>query len=292
MDPTPSTNAIMPKVSCVVLNWNGWADTLACLASLATQNWPALEVIVVDNGSTDDSVTRIREAFPQITLLEAGGNLGFSRGNNVGIRHAMQRGAHYVWLLNNDTVAPPDTCEKLVRKAQSEPRAGLIGSVLHYMHAPDQVQAWGGGRVNALLGISEHFTAPATFGRDGYMTFASVFIPREVIERVGLMYEGAFMYWEDSDYAFRVTAAGYGLAVAEDTRILHKEGASNIPRTPRTDRYATTSGLHFLKRHSPAPWFSMPFFVAMRCLNRLARGRWPNVRAVLQGVADYRKNGA
>jgi GT2 family glycosyltransferase len=287
--PATSDPVSTPLVHCIILNWNGWADTLPCLQSLTTQDYPALRVTVVDNGSTDDSVARIRVAFPQVTILEAGANLGFPSGCNIGIRHAMQEGSHYIWLLNNDTVAPPDSCSKLVARAHEQPGAGIIGSILYFMHRPDKVQAWGGGNVTICLSYSTHFHAPAPLGPKSYLTFASVLIPREVIEKVGLLYEGYFMYWEDADYALRVTKAGYSLAIAEDTAILHKEGGSADPRSPVIDRYALASGLHFLRRHAALPSLSIFLYLSTRLTGRLLRREWKNIRALFLAIGDYRR---
>jgi GT2 family glycosyltransferase len=277
----------VPTVCCVLLNWNGWADTIVCLDSLAKQDYPSLRVLVVDNGSTDDSVAHIRAAHPNVTVLEAGANLGFARGCNLGMRRAANEGDDYVWLLNNDTVAPPDTCSKLIACAVSEPQAGLIGSVLYFMHDPARMQAWGGGSVSPWRGRATHFTSPSMLGPNSYLTFASVLIPREVLFRVGVMYEGFFMYWEDTDYALRVTRAGYSLAVAADTAVLHKEGGSAGPRSPVIDRYSAASGLHFLRRHSSAPQLSMAIFLAVRLASRIVRGEWKNVQAVISASKDY-----
>ena len=280
----------MPVVFCVLVNWNGWADTLACIASLLAQDYSALHVVIVDNGSTDGSAERIREAYPQVAVLETGANLGFARGTNHGTRYALQQGADFVWMLNNDTIVPSDTCSKLVSKAQQHPEAGMVGSVLYTMTAPRAVQAWGGGELSVWLGRSRHFMSPEEFGPTGYLTFASVLIPREVLYRVGVLYEGMFLYWEDGDYGIRVNKAGYKLIVAEDTAILHKEGASSGKKhSPRTDRYATASCLHFLRRHSPFPPLSMALFVAMKFLGRVLRGQPENAKAVWLGVMDYRR---
>ena len=276
-----------PSVGCVIVNWNGYADTLACLDSLAQQDYPNLRIIVVDNGSTNDSVARIRAAHPHISLIETGKNLGFPTGCNVGMRQAAADGDAFVWLLNNDTVAAPDTCSKLVRKALASPGAGLIGSVLNYMHDPADVQAWGGGNINVLLGRTTHFLSPTPVGPQSYMTFASVLIPREVMLKVGILYEGFFMYWDDADLALRVTRAGYGITVAEDTYILHKEGGSSEPQSPLMDRFSTASGLHFLRRHSPVPLFSQVWFLAVRLAARIARRQPKNLRAVWSAAGDY-----
>ena len=277
-----------PSVCCVLVNWNGHEDTLACLQSLAAQDYAPLHSVVVDNGSTDNSVVRLQQAFPEVHIIETRKNLGFSSGCNVGIRYAVAEGYDYVWLLNNDTIAPPDTCRKLVNKALTTPSAGIIGSVLYYMHDPANVQAWGGGNVDPLLGRSTHFLAPAPLGPRAYLTFASVLIPRTVFERVGILYEGFFMYWDDADLGLRVSKAGYTFAVAEDTAILHKEGGSSESRSPLIDGFSTAAGLHFLRRHSPLPLFSMAFFVAKRLIARILRGQPANARAILTGVTAYR----
>ena len=291
--PPTFPSSLIPTVTCVVVNWNGWQDTIACLASLAAQNYPSLRVLLVDNGSTNDSVVRIRESFPDLAILETRQNLGFSSGSNAGMRQALAEGADYVWLLNNDTIAPPDTCSKLVAKALQEPGARLIGSVLYYMHNPTQIQAWGGGNIIVWMGHTTHFYRPSKIGPNGYLTFASVLIPREVLLKVGVLFEGSFMYWDDSDFALRVTKAGYTLAVAEDTAILHKEGGSAERRSPIIDRYATISGLHFLKRHARIPLFSMAIFLTLKLAKRALRGEIKNAKAVFLAIGDYwrkRKN--
>src|ERR1700730_5456094 len=97
-----------PRVACIVLNWNGWSDTIECLDALYQCTYLNVTVIVVDNGSTDDSVASIRGAHPDVLLIESGTNVGFAGGNNIRIRHALAHGAYYLWLLNNDTKPAPD----------------------------------------------------------------------------------------------------------------------------------------------------------------------------------------
>lgn len=278
-----------PRVSCVIVNWNGWADTLACLESLRAQEYGNLHTIVVDNGSTNDSVARIRAGFPEVEVIDTGKNLGFAAGTNVGMRKAMADGAEYIWALNNDTIAPPDTLTKLVAKAKATPGVGAVGTVLYYMHDPGQVQAWGGGRLKVWLARSHHFTGPATFGDGTFLTFASVLLPRCVIEQVGLLYEGYFMYFDDADFALRLRRAGFGITVAEDTAVLHKEGGSaEVKRSPVIDRFYFASGLHFLRRYAAWPGISMVCFLAPKLAKRVMKGEWKNVGAGLRAVGDYR----
>ena len=279
-----------PQVGCVLVNWNNAPDTLACLDSLARQDYPNLRVVVVDNASTDGSASLLRNRFPHLALLESDRNAGFPVACNLGARHLLAEGAELIWLLNNDTMVPPETCSRLVAAAAANPAAGVIGSVLYYMHAPDRVQAWGGGNISRLTGYNRHRTRPFPLGRSAYLTFASVVIPRAVFERLGGLYEGAFMYYEDSDFCMRAQSAGYTLAVAADTAILHREGGSHAEKNPELDRIVTDAGLHFLSRHAPLPFLSRAAYVGSRLVRRLARLDLRAMQAVLAGVRDWRSS--
>ena len=289
---TPSQDAnsdgtTLPKIFCILVNWNGWQDTVDCLTSLREQDYGGLQVIVVENGSTNDSSRMIREAHPWVTVIETGRNLGFSSGCNVGMRLAIERGADYLWLLNNDTIAPADTASKLLQTAEKNPDAGAIGAILYYMHDPTCVQAWGGGRVNLWTGFVTHFYEARIFDETTYLTGASMLLPRKICEEVGILYEGYFMYCDDTDLCLRIRRSGYELAVCEDTAILHKEGASSPKRSPLIDRLATTSSLRLLKRHAPIPAISQAIFLMLRFANRLRRCEWKNMAAVWEGVVVY-----
>jgi GT2 family glycosyltransferase len=277
-----------PRLICVIVNWNGWQDTLECLDSLRLQDYANLGVVVVDNGSSNDSVARIRAAHPWVTFEPLPVNLGFSRGCNAGTRIACNQGADLIWLLNNDTIAPPATASAIVRAALAHPDAGAIGSVLYYRHDPTQVQAWGGGSLNLTTGFVTHFRAPASFAAPNtYLTGASLTLPRHVCESVGILFEGFFMYCDDSDLCLRLHRAGHPLVVADDTGILHKEGASSPKRSPLIDRFYTTSTLRLLERHAPVPALSIAVFLLLRLANRLRRREWRNFTAVCRGFVLF-----
>jgi GT2 family glycosyltransferase len=282
-------SAIPPVVTCVVVNWNGWQDTIACLESLQRQDYPALKVIVVDNGSTDDSCRIIRETHPWVTLIETGTNLGFPGGCNAGTRLALQQGADYIWLLNNDTTLPDDTTSKLIQTALDHPRAGAIGAVLYFMYDHEKVQAWGGGAVNLWTGYVSHITQPTAMTGNAYLTGAAMLLPRKICEEVGLLYEGYFMYCDDSDLCLRIHRAGYPLIVCDQTEILHKEGGSSSKRSPLMDRFATTSCLRLLKRHAPVPAISIAIYLLLRFANRLVRLEGGNLAAVWEGILVFWK---
>ena len=277
-----------PGVWCVIVNWNGWRDTLDCLASLREQDYRNLQIVVVDNGSTDDSVERIRSAFPEVKLIETGTNLGYACGCNVGLRTALAGSAEFVWLLNNDTICPPDTVQKLVRRAMASPEAGLVGTVLFYAHEPTTVQAWGGGRVVPWIAYTTHFDAPTKFGRNCYTTFASVLARREMLKEVGLLYEGFFMYYDDSDLCLRMQKTRWKIVMAEDTAVLHKEGASTTTgQKPFITKATTISGLRFIRRNSGIAYIGMPLYVILRLGKRIVRREWKGFSAVCHGVIEF-----
>lgn len=274
----------MKQVAIIVLNWNGWRDTLECLASLKNLNYPNYRIIVVDNASTDDSVTRVHDAHAGLLLIVNDRNLGFGGGCNVGIRRALQEGADYVWLLNNDTKVDPHALTALVEKAECDPKIGAAGSVLYYMDEPGRVQAWGGGYVNFWLGVSRHRYAPAPENRLHYLTGASLLLRREALEQVGLFDEKFFMYWEDADFGFRLRRAGWKLAVASGARVWHKESASLGKKSPVLDEYFNASAVRFFRRHAPWPLLPIAVGVGGRLLKRIFRCDWERVRAVWRGA--------
>jgi GT2 family glycosyltransferase len=268
-----------------VLNWNGWRDTLACIESLQRSEYPNLSILVVDNGSTDNSVEIIRKSFEGIEVLETHANLGFAGGNNVGILLALSRKAEFIWLLNNDTVVEPGTLQALVLCAEADPGIGAVGSVLRYWHAPEKIQAWGGGVINLWTGRSNHVEGPEELESLTYLTAASVLLRSSVLREVGMLDEGYFMYWEDADLSYRIRAAGYRLTVAPDAFLLHKENASTGRKSPRMDRYISASGIRFLLKFAYFP--PLPIFILIfgRALKRFLARDWPRGLAVLAGLA-------
>lgn len=270
-----------PLVYILILNWNGWKDTLVCLDSLKHLNYGNTKIVVLDNASTNDSVMRIREAFPEVTLLETGGNLGFSKGNNVGMRYALKHGADYVWLLNNDTTIEPTTLSAMVKIAEENSKVGAVGSLLYYMDNPDKLQAWGGGKVNVWTGRPRLVRQPAQLD---YLSGASLLIKREVLETVGLFPENYFMYWEDVDFGFSLRKAGWQLDVAEDSKVFHKDSGTTGRSSVRLDRYFSQAFVTFVFRHTPVPVIPLALSVSRRILLRLLRGQWERAKAVVEGT--------
>ena len=271
----------MSQVAVVVLNWNGWQDTLTCLSSLLALEGPAPKLLVVDNGSSDDSVAQIKAKMPELELIQTGANLGFGGGCNAGIRQALADGAEYVWLVNSDATVDPAALSALLQVAHDQPAAGAIGSVLYEMDTPHAIQLWGGGRVNLWLGFSRHQANAASVD---FISGASLFLRSAALSEVGLFDDTRFfMYWEDADLAFRLRRAGWQLAVAEKSRLWHRQSASLGKNSPLLDQYFTQSAVRFFRQYAFLPMIPISLMLFKMLAKRLAMGNLARVRAVLKG---------
>jgi GT2 family glycosyltransferase len=278
-----------PEVVCIILNWNGWQDTLVCLDALKRCSYPQLKILVVDNGSSNDSVNMIRSAHPGVLLLESGRNIGFAGGNNIGIRFALAHGADYVWLLNNDTKPDPHALSALLAKAQTDNVIGAVASICYFAHEPSKVQAWAGARVNLWIGYSRLNTRPRPDAWFHSLNGTSMLIARAALEDIGLLDEGFFLYWEDTEFCLRLRKRGWRIAAAPDSRVLHRVNASTAGNRLVLDRHQTASGLRILRLHSKAPFLSIAFFLSIRFLRRLLRCQFARCQSVWSGIRGYRR---
>lgn len=259
MDTETLSERATPLISVVVLNWNGADDTLACLDSLAALTYPNFNVIVVDNGSTDDSLDKLHaysSRYP-LVLLETGRNLGYAEGNNVGIRHALAHGADFVLVLNNDTTVAPDLLEQLVGAARRNPDAGVFSARVMYFDNPDKVwfdgARWnesalqlewpGQGESESELGTIDHDT--------DYACGAALFFRAEVARQIGLLDETFFLVWEEVDWCFRARKAGWCNKVVAAAKIWHKIGVSfGSESSPLRTYFSIRNQLLWFSRHA------------------------------------------
>jgi GT2 family glycosyltransferase len=268
------------SVLIIVLNWNGWRDTVKCLTSLKKLSYPNVRIVVVDNRSTDDSVSQILQAFPDVAIIEAEKNLGFAGGCNLALRKALQDGAEYVWLLNNDTTVDPGALVAMVEMADADPKIGAVGSAIYSTEEPERLLAWGGGYINFWLGRSRHFLTSVPNNEIQFLTGASLLLRRCALDSVGLLDEGFFMYWEDGDYCFRLRRAGWTLAVAGDSMVWHKEQGTVGKKSTLMDSHFNRSATRFFARHAPIPFISIWVGIGLRIAKRIFLGDWERARVV------------
>lgn len=228
---------MFPKVSIIVLNWNGKENTRECLESLKQITYPNYEVLLVDNGSVDGSVEYFRKTYPKIKIIENVVNLGYAEGNNEGIRRAMENEIDYVLLLNNDIVTDSQFLKALVDVAQNNPKIGFVGPKIYYYSKKERrdVINFAGGKINMWfckayhIGINE--IDRGQYNKLKYVDYVEgscILVKKEVIDRIGILDSSYFAYWEDVDWCIRGIKAGYKLAYAPESKIWHKISGSNI----------------------------------------------------------------
>lgn len=211
-----------PLVSVIVVTLNNAALLKNCLASLLAQTWPAIEVIVVDNGSTEDIAGLVAKEFPRAKFLRFEENLGFAEGNNRGIAASS---GEFVALINNDAVASPDWVKSLVEAAMAEPRAGAVASVIIDGNNPAVFDSCGMGA--ALDGMSRQVAkggpvAGAAYPREVLMASGCACLYRRAaLDDVGLFDNDFFAYCEDSDLGLRLQMAGWRCLLAQNAVVHH-----------------------------------------------------------------------
>lgn len=222
-----------PHVVVVILNWNGKRDTLECLSSVRAINYPSFEIVVVDNGSTDDSVAAIKAHFPGISVIETGENLGYAGGNNAGMRYAIQQGADYVLLLNNDTVVDRSVLTALTRAAAKIGGDAILAAQIYFYSDPDRIW-YAGARIVRETATTYHEGYRAVDGaaphvdmvETGYASGCAFFIGTSLLARIGLFDERFFLLYEETDLCSRAERVGVKSYVVPDARVWHKISVS------------------------------------------------------------------
>lgn len=242
-----------PLVAAIILNWNHPEDTLACLAAVSALDYPALLTLVVDNGSTDDSVEHIRAACPNVEIVETGANLGYTGGNNVGIRRALAHGAAYVWLLNDDTIAAPNSLSALVRAAESEPGAGFTGPLVRIRERPDLILS-AGGVLGPDMRPSQRGLGELDEGQYNeiaeadFLSGCALLVNRSAIKRIGLLDEAFFAYGEDVEWCFRGSRAGFKVLFVPQAVVWHPDTRQRDENSARVMYYVARNHLLFLRK--------------------------------------------
>lgn len=289
----------LPKVSIVILNWNNAPDTLQCLASVGELCYDNYDVIVVDNGSIDGSVATIRHHHPSVTILENGENLGYAEGNNIGIRHALEARADYVFILNDDAQVGPETLSALVAAATAHPNAGLLGPKVYHRENPQFIQS-AGGMFNkywesCYRGMdqvdNEQFDEPVDVD---FVCGCAVLVNRQVIERIGLLDPRFFLYREDIDWCYRATKAGFRVLYVPRAKVWHRSPHIREAELPRTTYYMTRNALLFLAKNDLGA-IEIAKVLIFRQFRRLLswtiRPKWRHMRrnrdALLKGMVDF-----
>lgn len=316
----------MSRVAIILVNWNGWRDTVECLESLQQLYYSEFRVVVCDNGSVDGSLNHIRnwadsngvryveyqrieaeaggcmssDAF--LTLINIGENLGFAGGNNVGLRSVIVLGdCDYCWLLNNDTVVDSAALTYLVARMQEQENVGICGStVLHY-HNRNRIQALGGGCYCRWIGLPWHYGRffgwfmPVNQKRAeswmNYVEGASMLVSQQFLDEIGLMSEDYFLYFEEADWAIRAKGR-FKLGYAPQSKVYHKVGRSigttsnPFVKSFTCDYYNIRNRIFFARRFHPVTLPTIYLVLMCAVLIRLVAGKFDHVVMILGLMFD------
>jgi GT2 family glycosyltransferase len=242
-----------PLVSLITVNYDHPEVTLELLSTLRKISYPNIEIIVVDNASPKDDPSILKDAYPEINFIQSPVNLGFAGGNNLGIR---QTRGKYLFFINNDTEVEPGFLEPLVAKCESDPKIGAVSPKIKFYALPDTIQFCGQAPMNHFTmrshGIGHGVVDKGQFEADSLTHFvhgAAMMVPRSVIEKVGLMPECYFLYYEELDWCASIKRAGYQLWYVHNSTIFHKESISTGKMSPFKTYYMNRSRLLYLRRN-------------------------------------------
>ncbi len=289
-----------PRVSIVIVTWNGLHLLKQCLPSVLATDYPDIEIIIADNASTDGTAAWIRSTYPNVRVLTYEQNLGFSAGNNRAIEQATGK---YVLLLNNDVEVPPDWLWPLVRVMEENPSVGAAQPKFLQFTRRDWFEYSG-----AAGGYMDSYGYPFSRGRlfftvepdqGQYDTPATIFwatgaammLRKEALEKIGLLDEIFYLHMEEIDLCWRLQRAGYSIRSVPESRIYHIGGAS-LPRTNAQKTYYNfrNSLLLLYKNLPPAHWRRIfprrLLFDVGALLRTLFLLRFKEAAAILRGYRD------
>jgi GT2 family glycosyltransferase len=238
-----------PKVFIIILNYNGIDTIRDCLDSVFFSDYPNLEVVVVDNDSRDGSLELAKNFFPKFHFIKNEKNLGFSAGNNIGIRFALEKMADFIFLLNNDAILEKDALSKLVEAAIKEP-AGIFSPIIY--DRDDNVW-FSGGKIKWSRMRATHLNNIPESGypyESEYVSGCAMLIKKEVFKKIGLFSEDYFLYYEDADFCLRAKKDGFGSLVVSGASVKHFEKSE----TDLTNKiyWLVISGLIFFEKNTPS----------------------------------------
>jgi GT2 family glycosyltransferase len=296
---TSAGSDVWPTVYFSILNWNQKDLTCECLDSLAQLDYPNYEIVVVDNGSRDDEAAVIRSRFPSAIVLKNERNVGFAEGNNVAIRYALEQGADYVLLLNNDTALDPQMLKKLIEVSESDDQIAIVGPKIPYFDEPQTIWSAGGilgpreGPI--MLGLDETDEGQHdTLTEVDWVTGCALLIKSSVVRQIGLIDARFFIYFEENDWCSRAKKAGFKIFCVPEARMWHKIQPRHQALSPRHVYLMTRNRLLFLRNSGARlPLILFVIFtenfraVCAWSIRKRHKDKRPLRGAVLRGVFDF-----
>jgi len=249
-----------------MLTWNSYDVTRDCLLSLRKLDYPAYKIILVDNGSVDGSWQKLAQEFPEVRLIRNEKNLGFTGGNNVGMREALKNGTDYLLLLNNDTIVSPNFLSEMISVAETDKNIGMLNPKIYFLEPADKIWYAGGAYVRWK-------TFPVHFGGrqhdDGsynetknvsFVTGCALLVRAEAARKIGLLDETFFLSYEDVDWCARALEAGYKAMYVASSVIWHRDSYDTKKNIgSKRDFYIMRNAVLCARKH--LAFYQLPFFV-------------------------------
>lgn len=248
------------KLFVVTVNWNQPVLTEQCILSILQNNLPASNIVLVDNGSSDHSLKYLKDSFPTIKIVVSNQNMGFARGFNQGIGCALELGAEYLFIVNNDTEIPKNMINVLYKETKLL-KADISAPAIFFADRPDQLWSAGGDFCNFLAApINAHNRnkpLPQNPIRREFLSGCALLIHRNVFNTIGVFDEDYFLYYEDLDFVKRAQTANLNLWLIPDAKIFHHVSASSQGETSPAVYYwkSRSSWVYFRKHAKLWQWF-------------------------------------
>lgn len=291
----------MPSIYIILVNYNQYGDTINCIKSLEETAYKNFKIIVIDNKSENDSIKFLEKACKKHTLINLSKNLGFAGGNNVGIKYALKKDAQYILLLNNDTIVNIDFIKPMLETFDKHSDCGIVGNKIMYYN-PKNMIWFAGGKIDWRKFIGYHFGIgeidKGQYDKEGkidFMTGCCMLIKREVFEKVGLLPEEYFMYFEDLDFCVNVQNFGFKIYYNPKSVIYHKVGNSGGgEQSVFSIKWGTRNRLLFANKYKNKVKkikfiYSMLFFYSTRIIKYIGyyiSGEKDKAKAVVDGIIE------
>jgi len=286
------------QISIITINYNGLANTCALIETIPFNDY-SLEVIVVDNASSEDEATHIEQRYPKIKVIRSKENLGFAGGNNLGIQAALGK---YLFFVNNDTIFKEFNIQSLVERLESNSRIGMVCPKIRFAWGSCPIQFAGYtplSRItlrNKAIGYGEEDLGQYDIAHSTpYAHGAAMMVKREAVEKAGMMPECYFLYYEELDWSMMIRRAGYEIWYEPTCTIYHKESQATGQESALRTYYITRNRLLFAKRNQQgvAKYWSYLYLIALVAskdvLKQTFRGRLDLVQATFHGIRTFIK---
>lgn len=288
----------LPLVISVIIYSGRQADILACLDSFHQSSYPNSKTMVLDYILNDGMVHLVRDMYPNVQVVEINENLGYAGNNNVGIQLAMDQGAEWIFILNDDTVLDPGCLASLIDASESDPSIGFIGPTIYHFREPEIIQSAGGmlGKYwqGVHLGQDEVDRGQFHSSHDvEWISGCAILVRCAVIEKIGMLDPDYFLYWEETEWCLRARRTGWKIVHVPQARLWHKGVQRDYQPKPYVTYYVTRNHLFTLsKHHAPVTaWVYTLFQIFRSLISWTIKPRWRFKRehrdAMWQGFIDF-----